>query len=146
MKWIYDVDINGGAYVDLDKEVFDFLGVDIPSVDWTYEDFKETAQNTTRRYFDYKEYKNILGVHLPIGKSYVWKYFYDNLGDEWHNDSFRVEFNTDKNLKVMEDVLGLCKKNGKCYSMTLKSSALFYAETAMAWVNACQPEYDDYRS
>lgn len=133
------------AVVYLDKEVFDFLGVDIPSVDWTYEDFKETAQNTTRRYFDYKEYKNILGVHLPIGKAYVWKYFYDNLGDEWHNDSFRVEFNTDKNLKVMEDVLDLCKKNGKCYSMTLKSSALFYAETAMAWVNACQPEYDDYR-
>ena len=66
------------AVVYLDKEVFDFLGVDIPSVDWTYEDFKETAQNTTRRYFDYKEYKNILGVHLPFGKSYVWKYFYDN--------------------------------------------------------------------
>ena len=95
------------AVVYLDKEVFDFLGVDIPSVDWTYEDFKETAQNTTRRYFDYKEYKNILGVHLPIGKSYVWKYFYDNLGDEWHNDSFQVE----------SSVLYLFKKNqsaGNC--------------------------------
>lgn len=134
------------AVVYADKGLFDHLGVEVPASNWTYDDFKEVITKVTKRGCDYEGYAHSVGIHLPMARPYVWRYFYENLGDSWYNsDSNYVKFNTDKNIKVMEELLGFYKKNAKCYSMTTADTGIYDSITAMTWINACQPGYDDFR-
>jgi ABC-type glycerol-3-phosphate transport system substrate-binding protein len=81
-----------------------------------------------------------------MARPYVWRYFYENLGDGWYNPSDNyVKFNSDKNIKVLEELLGFYKKNAKCYSISVPDTGIYDSITAMTWINACQPEYDDFR-
>lgn len=134
------------AVVYADKGLFDHLGVEVPASDWTYKDFKEVITKVTKRGCDYDGYVNSVGIHLPMARPYVWRFFYENLGEGWYNtDSNYVKFNTDKNVKVLEELLGFYKKNAKCYSLTNPNTGVYDSITAMSWINACQPEYDDFR-
>lgn len=134
------------AVVYADKGLFDHLGVEVPASNWTYDDFKETITKVTKRGCDYDGYVHSVGIHLPMARPYVWRYFYENLGDGWYNPSDNyVKFNSDKNIKVLEELLGFYKKNAKCYSISVPDTGIYDSITAMTWINACQPEYDDFR-
>lgn len=147
-KDLYFVPFNyDRAVVYADKGIFDFLGIEVPNASWTYEDFKNIIKEATDSKIEYEEYSGSVGVHLPFSKTYVWKYFYENIGDGWYNEKHaRVNFVGENNLKVMEEVLGLYKKVAKSYVMTNPGTVTDKGITAMAWVNACQPAYDDYRT
>lgn len=134
------------AVVYVDKGLFDLLEVELPAASWTYEDFVEVISKVTKRGCKYDGYTNSVGIHLPLARPYVWRYFYENLGDGWYNaDRNYVTFNTEKNIEVIEELLGFYNRYAKCYSMTDANTGIYHSITAMTWVNACQPDYDDFR-
>ncbi len=130
------------AVVYADKEIFDKFEVDLPTKEWTYDEFVEISKKLSSK--DTNE--NYIGVHLPLSKSYVWKYHFEQLGNGWYSENGIVNFDSDKNKDVIKNIFNLYKnKNAKCYSYTEATTPLWEAPVAMSWINAYQPEYDDYR-
>ena len=130
------------AVVYADKGIFDKFDVDLPTKDWTYDEFVEVSKKFSRKYGN----ESYTGVHLPLSKSYVWKYHFEQLGSGWYSENGIVNFDSDKNKAVIKDIINLYKKkNAKCYSYTEANNQLWEAPVAMAWLNAYQPDYDDYR-
>ncbi len=126
------------AVIYADKRVFEEAGAEIPSADWTYEDFTKLVGQLT---FTGKDGR-YTGLYLAYHQAFVWKLFVRGTGGEWFDPAqgkaVLTEGKVYEGFRTMFSML----ENGTARGKDFNQNGSAVSKSAMAIAFACQPERD----
>lgn len=126
------------AVIYADKSVFEEAGAEIPSADWTYEDFTRLVSQLTF----VGEDGRYTGLYLAYHQAFVWKLFVRGAGGDWFDSELNqivlTEGKTYEGFRMMFSMLESGTARGKDFNQNGSAAS----ESAMAIAFACQPERD----
>ena len=131
------------AVVFIDKSMFDKLELDLPNVDWTYEDFadlKEKGSGMFKNDDGLNEF--VVGTHMPFSLTFVWRYFVNKAAGSWYSESGTVSIASNEAQNGWRELNTLYQTN-KAKSFFGSDRYTVYAKSIMSWNYAAQPSRGD---
>ncbi|MBQ5761466.1 MAG: carbohydrate ABC transporter substrate-binding protein [Clostridia bacterium] len=131
------------AVVFVDKAMFEKLGLPMPGVNWTYEEFAALTQSASVMYENDDGMDELLiGTYMPISQSFVWKYFVNKAAESWYSEEGTVKFSSEEAQEGWRELNVLYRtKQANSFFANGRDSA--YTKSVMSWNYAAQPTRGD---